>query len=241
MSKGAAIIDEDLFSVKCYFTTHGLPWDPEIELTLHNDGVKFVEHLKIYPDSKWKALFEKETMITQAQADIVLANLKSEGQFDPKKCVRSLSLKTPSKNSTTPNSNSNGAAAQPKKMPKRNLDRMVQDVFANNEWGFKVTEKVSAQEAKRRKLARRLELHNSITSESERGGGGDADVDNGPSAVDDGDDGMISPIEMDFSDEDEEEVLPPSNRPLVITQSADWKDHRNCTLTFSMCSFYQGG
>ena len=103
-------------------------------------------------------------------------------------------------------------------------------------------ETVSAREANRRKLALRVELRNSITSESERGGGGDADVDNGPpSAVDDDDDGMISPIEMDFSDEDEEEVLPPSNRPLVITQSADWKDNRNCTLTFSMCSFYQGG
>ena len=69
----------------------------------------------------------------------MLANLKSERQFDPKKCVRSVSLKTSFKNSTTPNNNSNGAA-QPKTMPKRNLDPMVRDGFANDKWRFKASE-----------------------------------------------------------------------------------------------------
>ena len=88
MSKQAS----DISAVGRWFLGNALPWSDGTAIKLGTLGVTCVEHLKECTDEEWSNLFAAETTITRRVAARVIAALKKEGEFDPKKCASQLGI-----------------------------------------------------------------------------------------------------------------------------------------------------
>lgn len=110
-------------NVQRWFENHGLPFTNRIAKMLDDEGVQFVEQLKILGSSKFDELFANEKNIIKTQAQLAFKELGGKKSFDFANIATSIPLDTP----TAPPSKKPKTSSNSKNSIRHNGHRSVLD------------------------------------------------------------------------------------------------------------------
>ena len=82
-----------VYSIESFFKKNGLPWSTTIEQALLSNGIKCVEHIKLFNSDEFIDLFPKPITKTDKRlATLVHADLLKTGDVDTKRCAIELGI-----------------------------------------------------------------------------------------------------------------------------------------------------